>query len=137
MTPARAARVQDLPSDRGLQTARGVQPSCTPGQDPNPRPEEAYLRLPDKDAMVLLAGEVPPALHGAVILAFGFIQNDADPLPRGKQRGAHIGHCPTVPLPNDFHSGAHLQGLATRLRTHPGAGAGCLEGKAATGGKGS
>lgn len=77
--------------------------------------------------MVFLTGEVFPALHGPIVLALGFIQDDTDPLPRGKQGGTNIGHSTAVPLPDDFHSGAHLQGLAAAFRAHPGAGAGCLQ----------
>lgn len=88
---------------------------------------EAYLRLPHEDAVVFFTGEVFPALHGPIVLALGFIQDDTDPLPRGKQGGTNVSHGTTVPLSDDFYSGAHLQGLAAGFRAHPGAGAGRLQ----------
>lgn len=85
-----------------------------------PRCRDAtHLGLPDKDAVVLLAGEVPPALHRAVVLALGLVQDDPDPFAGGEQGGPHVGHGAAVALADDLHAGAHLEGLAAALRAHP------------------
>ncbi|KAG9462939.1 hypothetical protein GDO78_022782 [Eleutherodactylus coqui] len=73
--------------------------------------------------MVLFAGEVLPALHSAVILSLGIIEDDSNPLASGKQRGPYKSDSTAVPLANHLHSRAHLQGLTGGLHAHPGHGA--------------
>ena len=46
----------------------------------------SHLRLPDKDAVVRVAGEVRLALDGPVVFPLLLVQNDADPLPCSNQR---------------------------------------------------
>lgn len=86
----------------------------------------AHLRLPDKDAVVLLAGEVTLALHRAVVLAFGLVQDHAHPLPGGEERVSNVGHRAALPLPDHLHQGAHLHGsaaAAAAVGAHPAAAA--------------
>lgn len=82
----------------------------------------AHLRLPDKDAVVLLAGEVAFALHRAVVLALGLVQDHAHPLPGGKKRVSDVGHRAALSLPDHLHQGAHLHrsaAAATTVGAHP------------------
>lgn len=65
--------------------------------------------------MILLAGEVALALHGAIVLALSLIQDDPHPLPGGEERVADVGHSPTLPLPDHLHQGAHLDGPAAPI----------------------
>lgn len=58
--------------------------------------------------MVFFAGEVALALHGAVVLAFGLIQYDSNPFPRGKESGANVGNSTPLALPNHLHYVADL-----------------------------
>lgn len=86
----------------------------------------AHLRLPDKDAVVLLAGEVALALHRAVVLALGLVQDHAHPLPGGEKRVSDVGHRAALSLPDHLHQGAHLHRSAAAAATvgaHPAAAA--------------
>lgn len=67
-----------------------------------------HLGLSDKYPVVFLTGEVAFPLHGAIVLAFGLIQYDAHPFPRGKEGGANIGNSTTLPLPYHLHYRANL-----------------------------
>ena len=78
-----------------------------------------YLGLSDKDPVVLLAGEVAFALHGAVVLALGLVQDDAHPFPRGEEGGAHVGYSATLALPDDPHHGADLEQRQREWRVLP------------------
>lgn len=60
--------------------------------------------------MMLLTGEVTLALHGAVVLALGLVQNDSHPFPRGKEGVADVGHRAALPLADHLHQGAHFDG---------------------------
>lgn len=66
------------------------------------------LGLSDEDPVVLLAGEVALPLHGAIVLPFGLVEDDAHPLPRGEEGGADVGHGATLALPDHLHHGADL-----------------------------
>lgn len=66
------------------------------------------LRLPNKNPTIFLTGEVAFPLHGAIVLAFGLIQNDAHPFPRGKECGANVGYCAPLALPYYLHYRANL-----------------------------
>lgn len=89
-----------------------------------------YLRLPHKYPTILLAGEVALALHGAVVLALGLVQNDSHPFPGGEEGVADVGHRAALPLADHLHQGAHLDGPAAPVRAHPAAAAaGGLEGR--------
>ena len=79
--------------------------------------------------MILLAGEIALALHRAIILALGLVQDDAHPLPGGEERVADVRHRATLPLPDHLHQGAHFDGPPAPVRAHPAAAAaGCLGG---------
>lgn len=80
-----------------------------------------YLRLPDKNAVILLAGEVSLALDRAVVLALGFVQDDAHPLSRGEERGSDVGHRAALPFANHLHQGAHFDGPPASIWAHPAA----------------
>lgn len=80
-----------------------------------------YLGLSHKYPTILITGEVALALHCAIVLAFGFIQNDSHPFPGGKKCGTNVGHCAALPLPNHFHQGAHFDGTPSSVRAHPAA----------------
>lgn len=80
-----------------------------------------YLRLSHKYPTVLLAGEVALALHGAVVLARGLVQDDPHPFPRGEERVADVGHGAALPLPDHLHQGAHSDGPPAAVRAHPAA----------------
>lgn len=69
--------------------------------------------------MILLAGEVALALHGAVVLALGLIQDDSHPFPRGKEGVADVGHRATLPLADHLHQGAYFDGPAAPVGAHP------------------
>lgn len=58
--------------------------------------------------MVFLTGEVAFPLHRAIVLAFGLIQYDAHPFPRGKEGGANIGNSTPLTLPYHLHYRADL-----------------------------
>lgn len=58
--------------------------------------------------MVFLTGEVALALHGAIVLALGLIQNDTHPFPRGKEGGTHVCNSPTLTLSYHLHYRADL-----------------------------
>lgn len=73
--------------------------------------------------MALLAGEVALALHGAVVLALGLIQNDPHPFPRGKEGVADVGHRAALPLADHLHRGADFDGPAAPVGAHPAAAA--------------
>lgn len=73
--------------------------------------------------MMLLAGEVALALHGAVVLALGLIQNDSHPFPRGKEGVADVGHRAALPLADHLHQGAYFDGPAAPVWAHPAAAA--------------
>lgn len=73
--------------------------------------------------MILLAGEVALALHRAVVLALGLVQDHAHPLPGGEERVADVGHRAALPLPDHLHQGAHLDGPPAAVRAHPAAAA--------------
>lgn len=80
--------------------------------------------------MILLAGEVALALHGAVVFALGLVQDDSYPLPGREGRGADEGDRAALSFPNHLHHGAHLHRPAAPVRTHPAAAtAGRLEGE--------
>lgn len=78
-----------------------------------------YLRLSHKYPTILLAGEVALALHGAVVLALGLIQDDSHPFPRGKEGVADVGHGAALPLADHLHQGAYFDGPAAPVRAHP------------------
>lgn len=71
--------------------------------------------------MILLTGEVALALHRAVVLAFGLVQDDAHPLPRGKERGADVGHRAALPFPDHLHQRTRFDGPPAPVRAHPAA----------------
>ncbi len=73
--------------------------------------------------MILLAGEVALALHGAVVLALGLVQDDSHPFSGGKERVADVGHRAALPLPDHLHQGAHFDGPPAPVRAHPAAAA--------------
>lgn len=58
--------------------------------------------------MILLTGEVAFPLHRAIVLAFGLIQNDTHPFPRGKESGADIGDSAPLAFPYHLHYSANL-----------------------------
>lgn len=58
--------------------------------------------------MILLAGEVAFPLHGAVVLAFGIIQNDSHPFPSCKLSSTDIGDRSPLAFPYDLHHRANL-----------------------------
>lgn len=66
------------------------------------------LRLPNKNPTIFLTREVAFPLHGAIVLAFGLVQNDAHPFPRGKESGANVGYCAPLALPYYLHYRANL-----------------------------
>lgn len=82
-----------------------------------------YLRLSHKYPAILLAGEVALALHGAVVLALGLIQDDSHPFPRGKEGVADVGHRAALALADHLHQGAYFDGPAAPVGAHPAAGA--------------
>lgn len=82
-----------------------------------------YLRLSHKDPVILLAGEVAFALHGAIVLALGLVQDDSHPFPGGEQCVADVGHRAALPLPDHLHQGAHFDGPPSPVRAHPAAAA--------------
>lgn len=82
-----------------------------------------YLRLPHKYPAILLAGEVALALHGAVVLALGLVQDDPHPFPGGEERVADVGHRAALPLADHLHRGAHFDGPPAAVRAHPAAAA--------------
>lgn len=59
--------------------------------------------------MIFLTGEVAFPLDSAIILAFCLIQNDANPLPRGKQSRTNICNCTPLTLPDHLHNRANLE----------------------------
>lgn len=72
------------------------------------------LGLSDKYPMVFFAGEVALPLHGAIVLAFGLIQYDSHPFPRGKESGANVGNSTPLALPDHLHYVADL-GVTMRV----------------------
>ena len=66
------------------------------------------LGLSDKYPMIFFTGEVSFPLHGAVVLAFGLVQYDANPFPRSKKGGANIGNSTALTLPDHLHYRANL-----------------------------
>lgn len=66
------------------------------------------LGLSDKYPMIFFTGEVAFPLHGAIILAFRFIQYDTHPFPRGKEGGADVGNGATLTLPCHLYYRANL-----------------------------
>lgn len=73
--------------------------------------------------MILFAGKVALALHRAVVLALGLVQDDSHPFSRGEECGADVCHRAALPLPDHFHQGAHFDGPAAPVRAHPAAAA--------------
>lgn len=67
------------------------------------------LRLPDEDAVILLAGEVAFSLHRSIVLAFRLIQDDPHPFARGKEGGADVGYGSSLTLTGHLHYGADLE----------------------------
>ena len=65
--------------------------------------------------MVFLTGEVAFPLHSAIILAFGLIQYDTHPFPRGKEGGSDISDGTTLTLPRHLHCRANLEEDEDRL----------------------
>lgn len=74
--------------------------------------------------MILLAGEVALALHAAVVLALGLIQNDSHPFARCKEGVADVGHRPALALADHLHQGAYFDGPAAPVWAHPAAAGG-------------
>lgn len=66
------------------------------------------LGLSDKYPMIFFTGEVFFPLHGAIVLAFGLVQYDANPFPRSKKGGANIGNSTALTLPDHLHYRANL-----------------------------
>lgn len=58
--------------------------------------------------MILLTGEVAFPLHGAIVLAFGLVQNDPHPFPGCEERGSDVGHSPPLAFSDDLHHRANL-----------------------------
>lgn len=73
--------------------------------------------------MILLAGEVVPSLHRAVVLSLGLVQNDSHPFPGRKEGVPDVGHRAALPLANHLHQGVDFDGPAAPVGAHPAAGA--------------
>lgn len=58
--------------------------------------------------MVFLTGEVAFPLHGAVILAFGFVEDDPHPFPGGKEGRSDEGDGATLTFSDHFHYRTNL-----------------------------
>lgn len=82
-----------------------------------------HLWLSDKYPMILLTGEVALALHGAVVLPFGLVQDDSHPLSWGKQRVPNVGDGALLTFPDHLHQGAHFDGPPAPIWAHPAAAA--------------
>lgn len=59
--------------------------------------------------MIFLTAEVALPLHGAVILPFGLVQNDAHPFARGEERGADVSHRALLALTGHLDFGPNLK----------------------------
>lgn len=66
------------------------------------------LRLSDKYSMIFLTGKVAFPLHGAIILAFRFIQYDTHPFSWGKKGCTNVGNSATLTLPGHLYYRTNL-----------------------------